>query len=110
MRVKYLYMLAISLICATLLMSCTAIEFLAEEYTNDREQETMSEEQASIGQATMRDDGTIVLRLRAESDDGAIGESLFTYAPDDDNYQSILDHIGGLTPGENKPVPPWENE
>jgi hypothetical protein len=55
----------------------------------------------------MNHDGTIILRLRAETDDGASGEALFTYSPTDKDYASILEHIGGLQPGVTKPVPPW---
>jgi hypothetical protein len=61
----------------------------------------------SIGVATMKNDGTISLRLRAETDDGAEGEALFTYPPSHEDYSSILDHLGGLEPGASKPVPPW---
>ena len=63
--------------------------------------------QESIGVATMDADRKIALRLRAETDDGAVGEGYFTYAPDDKDYESVLRHIGGLEPGESKPVPPW---
>ena len=68
------------------------------------------EDQPSIGQATMEDDGTIVLQLRAETGDGAVGEGLFTYAPGDDEYDEVLEHLGGLKPGQSKPVPPWPDE
>jgi hypothetical protein len=61
----------------------------------------------SIGAAEMRADRTIVLRLRAETEDGATGEGYFTYAPTDTDYESVLRHLGGLEPGESKPVPPW---
>lgn len=61
----------------------------------------------SIGAATMKDDGTIVLQLRAESADGAVGDALITYAPSHAKYASVLKHLGGLTPGQSKPVPPW---
>ena len=61
----------------------------------------------SIGEATMNEDGTIVLRLRAETDDSAEGEGLITYSPSDENYASVLRHLGGLEPGKSKPVPPW---
>ena len=69
-----------------------------------------SENLPSIGQATMQDDGTIILRLRAETEDGAVGESLFTYSPADHDYRAVLEHLGGLKPGESKPVPPWPDE
>lgn len=61
----------------------------------------------SIGSATMKEDGTIVLMLRAEGPGGMIGDALVTYTPDDPKYQETLDHLGGLKPGEEKPVPPW---
>jgi hypothetical protein len=61
----------------------------------------------SIGVATMEPDGTIVLQLRAEGPQGAVGDGRFTYPPSDKNYQEVLTHLGGLKPGESKPVPPW---
>ena len=61
----------------------------------------------SIGEARMELDGTIVLRLRAESEDGTVGEGLLRYQPADREYASVLEHLGGLQPGETKPVPPW---
>lgn len=58
-----------------------------------------------IGQAAMLDDGTIVLDLRMEDrKSGAIGDARLRYRPGDPNYQPTLDHIGGLQPGEIKPV------
>ena len=63
----------------------------------------------SIGVATMTPDGTISLRLRAESAGGAIGEGVLTYKRGNPQYDEVLRHIGGLKPGETKPVPPWPN-
>lgn len=60
----------------------------------------------SIGVATMQKDGTLVLQLRAEGP-GMVGDALFTYAPEHPQYKKVLEHIGGLTVGESKPVPPW---
>ena len=60
----------------------------------------------SIGSATMKNDGTIVLQLRAEGPD-AIGDALLLYPPNHPEYNSILKHIGPIKPGENKPIPPW---
>jgi hypothetical protein len=68
----------------------------------------MSEEQKSIGQATMTDDGTIVLDLRAEGP-GMRGDARFTYPKTHPQYQKVLEHLGGLKPGEKKPVPPWDD-
>jgi len=60
----------------------------------------------SIGSATMNADRTIVLRLRAEKP-GTVGDATIEYRPTDRDYDSVLKHIGGLQPGETKPVPPW---
>ena len=64
---------------------------------------------ASIGVATMTPDGTITLRLRAEGEGGRIGEGNITYRRGNPQYEEVLHHIGGLKPGETKPVPPWKN-
>jgi hypothetical protein len=62
----------------------------------------------SIGMATMTDDGTIILDLRAVSPMGHLGDSRITYPTSHPQYQQILSHLGGLRPGEKKPVPPWD--
>jgi len=64
----------------------------------------------SIGTATMLVDGTIVLYLRAETDSGGLGDAQFSYRPDDPDYEKIKTHIGGIKPGDKKPVPPWPRE
>ena len=63
-----------------------------------------------IGEATMEADRTIVLYLRAESAGGAVGHGMVTYAPGDPEYEDVLRHIGGLEPGQKKPVRPWPDE
>src|SRR5688500_14083484 len=69
------------------------------------------DEPKSIGVATMEADGTIALRLRAElPEGGGAGEGYFRYPPSDPQYGEILDHLGGLEPGQSKPVPPWPDE
>ncbi len=65
------------------------------------------QEPASIGEATMEADGTIVLRLRAAAPN-ALGEAFLRYPPDDPKYKSILDHLPGLKPGDRVPVPPFK--
>ncbi len=67
----------------------------------------MTEEQQSIGQATMTPDGTIHLFLRAEGPGGERGDAMFDYEKSNPEYQEILQHIGGISVGEKKPVPPW---
>jgi hypothetical protein len=55
----------------------------------------------------MEADGTVVLYLRAEGVGGSIGDARLVYAPTHKDYRKILEHLGGLKPGERKPVPPW---
>jgi hypothetical protein len=60
----------------------------------------------SVGQAKMSADGTITLQLRSLWPN-PIAESQLVYAPDDPQYDEIKHHLGGITPGESKPVPPF---
>jgi len=66
--------------------------------------------EASIGTARMRDDGTIVMKLRALGPGGAVGDAEVTYAPTSPQYRDVLAHLGGLQRGEEKPVLPWPDE
>lgn len=61
----------------------------------------------SIGSATMTKDGTIILDLRAEGAGGMAGDARLVYPRGHKQYDEILKHLGGLRPGETKPVPPW---
>ena len=67
-------------------------------------------DQHPIGMASMDEDGTIHLDLRAEGEAGEHGLALFSYAPSDPDYAMVLRHLGGLKPGEKKLVPPWPDE
>ncbi|MDD9944860.1 MAG: hypothetical protein OXU20_27710 [Myxococcales bacterium] len=60
----------------------------------------------TIGTARMKQDGTVVLQLRAAGD-GMQGDAQFEYPPDHADYQYVLDHLGGLKPGEEKLVRPF---
>ncbi len=62
-----------------------------------------------IGTATMQSDGTIVLNLISETG-SAIGHAQFSYTSTDEKYSEIINHLGGLKPGEEKLVPPWTEE
>jgi hypothetical protein len=55
----------------------------------------------------MTPDGTIMLDLRAEGPGGDHGDARIVYPPNHKDYQMILKHLGGLKPGETKPVPPF---
>ncbi len=71
--------------------------------------EPMTDDASSIGSATMESDGTIVLQLRAEGP-GVRGDAQLRYPRGHKQYDSVLEHLGGLRPGESKPVPPWPDE
>lgn len=61
----------------------------------------------TIGSATMAADGTLVLDLRAEGPGGVLGDARLSYPPSHPQYQAVLNHLGGLKPGQSCPVPPW---
>jgi hypothetical protein len=61
---------------------------------------------APIGTARMEPDGTIVLDLVAR--EGAmVGHGRLVYPPGHPDHAMILRHLGGLRPGEVKPVQPF---
>ena len=60
----------------------------------------------SVGRAKMSADGTITLQLRSLWPN-PIAESQLVYAPGDPQYDEIKHHLGGIAPGETKPVPPF---
>lgn len=62
---------------------------------------------APIGSASMDQNRVLILQLRAEGPNGELGDAMFTYKPGEPKYQEIIDHVGGLQPGESKPMPPW---
>lgn len=64
-------------------------------------------EKCVIGAAKMLADRSIVLRLRAQDPSGALGEGVIIYRPADERYREVLQHIGGLEPGDSKLVPCW---
>ncbi|MBP0463457.1 hypothetical protein J5Y09_06010 [Roseomonas sp. PWR1] len=65
----------------------------------------MSDEEF-IGMARMALDGTIILDLRAR-DGGTVGMAQLRYPPGHPQYAMILRHLGGMRPGESKPVRPF---
>jgi len=68
-----------------------------------------SKPKESIGSATMSEDGTIRLMLRATGG-GAVGDALVVYAPTHKDYAMVLKHLGGMKPGETKPVAPFPDQ
>ena len=67
------------------------ISFAASARAADRSQPIPCEDIDSVGRAKMSADGTITLQLR----------SLWP------QYEEIRHHLGGIKPGESKPVPPF---
>jgi hypothetical protein len=63
-----------------------------------------------IGTARMDADRTITLDLRSVQCNGSEAMGRVTYTPGDPNYVSVLAHIGGMKPGETKPVHAWPSE
>jgi hypothetical protein len=59
----------------------------------------------SVGRAKMSTDGTITLQLRSLWPN-PIAEAQLVYAPGDPQYEDIKHHLGGIAPGQSKPVPP----
>jgi hypothetical protein len=57
--------------------------------------------------ATKAPGGAITLYLRAELSGGGHGYGVLVYSPRDPRYREILRRLGGLHPGEWKPVRPW---
>lgn len=62
---------------------------------------------ADVGSAYMRPDGTLEMSLRTETTDGTIGEAFLVIAPADPRYEDMVAHLGGIKPGEGKPIPPF---
>ena len=60
-----------------------------------------------VGSAYMQPDGTLELRLRAETEDGTIGEALLVIAPGDPRHASMVAHLGGIQPGQGCAIPPF---
>ncbi|MFN7987855.1 MAG: hypothetical protein U0529_10305 [Thermoanaerobaculia bacterium] len=62
---------------------------------------------SSIGVASLDDGGAIVLDLRASDGRGILGDGRVVVPAGDPRFRGLLDQLGGLEPGETKPVPPW---
>jgi hypothetical protein len=60
-----------------------------------------------IGSVVMRPDHSLSMRLRSVQCDGTLAEGILEIKPAEENYQVVIDHVGGLQPNETKPVPAW---
>jgi hypothetical protein len=84
---------------AALLLACSGVALAAENPAPE----------ASVGVARMLDNGTILIGIRGPAVDGPL-QAVLMVEPGDTNYQQIIDHLGGLKPGETKSIPPWPNQ
>lgn len=93
----------ITIACALFLALVTAV---AADDPKPLDAEPRCEGVDFIGMAWMADDGKIGIHLRSVIS-GAIVESDLLYKPGDPDYDSIMKHLGGLSPGQSKSVKPW---
>jgi hypothetical protein len=61
-----------------------------------------------IGDAKMMEDGTIIINLRRTAD-GVNVSGIVKYPINSRDYKEVLDHLGGMRPGETKLVPAWDD-
>src|SRR5215470_13100322 len=86
------------------LASSPATNFAGAVAAADRSSQPIPcEDIDSVGRAKMSADGTITLQLRSLWPD-PVAESELVFAPDDPQYEEIKHHLGGIEPGESKPV------
>ncbi len=80
--------------------------------TQDRDEEDLNSEEdededgPSVGYAWMEPDGTVFLNLFSTRE-GLSTNMLVNFRSNDDRYERILQHLGGLKEGEIKNVPAW---
>jgi hypothetical protein len=48
-------------------------------------------------------DGTIMIGVGS----GDRAQAVLMLRPGDTQYQPLIDHVGGLKPGDTKAIPPW---
>jgi hypothetical protein len=84
---------------AALLLACSCSVLAAENPASE----------PSVGVARMLENGTILIGIRGPGVDGPL-QAVLMVEPGDTNYQQIIDHVGGLKPGETKSIPPWPDQ
>src|SRR5271166_2590279 len=107
MSLRQMLFAAVVVALGVALASSLATNFAGIAVAADRSSQPIPcEDIDSVGRAKMSADGTITLQLRSLWPD-PIAESQLVYPPDDPQYEEIKHHLGGIKPGESKPVPPW---
>jgi hypothetical protein len=61
--------------------------------------------------AHMLANGTILIGIRAPgaASDAPL-QAVLMVEPGDTQYEVVIAHVGGLKPGETKPIPPWPDQ
>lgn len=94
----------------TAVVTAGAIKLFSDEFSEKGIVESRTIEGAkrekSAGTATMKEDGTIRLVYKTEGKAGLGASVVIEYKPQDEDYQKILDQVGGLKVGETKSLPP----
>ena len=63
-----------------------------------------------IGMATIDENGTISLTLRAEDDSGAHGNALLVYPKEHKDYEMVKQHVGQIDVGQQKLIGPFPGQ
>lgn len=61
---------------------------------------------APVGNAHMRADRTLELRLFTTAPSGTVGEAMVVVKPDDARHAGIVAHLGAIEPGGYAAIPP----
>ena len=88
----------------TAVVTAGAAELFSDEFNKNRVTEGDEGKRAS-GMATMLENGNIRVVHRAAGTSGLTASVVIEYKPQDEEYQKILDQVGGLKVGETKSVP-----
>lgn len=90
----------------TLLAESSCMAELKQEQADMKAHESGKPSAPPIGVATQEPDGTIILMLHAEGENGEIGDAQFRYPPSDKDYGMIKAYVGRIPPGGSVPVAP----
>jgi hypothetical protein len=93
----------------TAVVTAGAIKLFSDEFSEKGMVESRTIEgdkrEKSAGTATMKEDGTIRVVYKTEGKTVFGASVVIEYKPTDEEYQKILDQVGGLKVGESKSIP-----
>jgi hypothetical protein len=91
-----------------MIRTAIALAMLLASSLSGLAEDSLKKEPFIIGDAVMEADGTIIINLRRTAD-GIHVTGRVTYPVSDPRYREVLDHLGGMNPGETKLVPAWDD-